>query len=156
MSSRTATVLVILIIAIMAFCLACVCASMTGQISILPQESESGGILDNLSAITEDSGDTVNSYGNPDYDIACFYFFCHYFQPFVTERIFHCDAKFLHTMWNSFIKYYYETNDQKVLDEITKKFEKYGLVCFFGLFKFIDPGVEIKEIMDQYFDKVFA
>ena len=68
MSSRTATVLVILIIAIMAFCLACVCASMTGQISILPQESESGGILDNLSAITEDSGDTVNSYGNPDYD----------------------------------------------------------------------------------------
>ena len=67
MSSRSATVLVIFMIAIIAFCLACVCASMTGPISIAPQENESGGILDNLSAITEDTGNTGDSYGNPDY-----------------------------------------------------------------------------------------
>ena len=67
MSSRSATVLVIFIIAIVAFCIACVCAAMTGPISILPEESESGGILDNLSAITDDNGDNSNSYGNPDY-----------------------------------------------------------------------------------------
>ena len=50
LSSRSAKVLVIFVVAIIAFCLACVCASMTGPISILPNES-SGGILDNLSEL---------------------------------------------------------------------------------------------------------
>ncbi|WP_405267501.1 hypothetical protein [Methanobrevibacter sp.] len=65
MSSRSATVLVIFIVAIIAFCFACVCASITGPISILPNESDTGGILDNLSAITDDTGDSGESYGNP-------------------------------------------------------------------------------------------
>ncbi len=63
MSSRSAKVLVIFIVAIIAFCLACVCASMTGPISILPNESDSGSILDNLSAITDDTGNNDESYG---------------------------------------------------------------------------------------------
>ena len=67
MTSRSATVLVIFIIAIFAFCLASVFAAMTGPISILPDESESGGILDNLSAFTDDINDD-NSYGYQDYD----------------------------------------------------------------------------------------
>ncbi|MBQ2666428.1 hypothetical protein [Methanobrevibacter sp.] len=65
MTSRSATVLVIFVIAIFAFCLASVFAAMTGPISILPNESESGGILDNLTALTDD---TDNSYGYQDYD----------------------------------------------------------------------------------------
>ena len=64
MSSRSATVLVIFIVAIIAFCLACVCASITGPISILPNESNSGSILDDLSAITNGTGDSGESYGN--------------------------------------------------------------------------------------------
>ena len=68
MSSRSATVLVIFIVAVLAFCLASVFASMTGQISILPNGTESGGVLDNLSAITDDTGDSGNSYGYQDYD----------------------------------------------------------------------------------------
>lgn len=69
LASRSATVLVIFVIAIVAFCLASVFGAMTGPISILPDESESsGGILDNLSAITEGTGDTGNSYGYQDYD----------------------------------------------------------------------------------------
>ena len=67
MTSRSATVLVIFIIAILAFCFASVFAAMTGPISILPQESDSGGILDNLSAITDDI-DNDNSYGYQQYD----------------------------------------------------------------------------------------
>ena len=63
MSSRSATVLVIFVVACIAFCLATVFASMTGPISILPNESESGGILDNLSVIENaDTGDH-QSYG---------------------------------------------------------------------------------------------
>lgn len=63
LSSRSATVLVIFIVACIAFCLATVFASMTGPISILPNESESGGILDNLSVIENaDTGDH-QSYG---------------------------------------------------------------------------------------------
>ena len=53
LASRSATVLVIFIIAIIAFCLATVFASMTGPISILPAKNESGGVLDNLSVITD-------------------------------------------------------------------------------------------------------
>lgn len=75
MSSRSATVLVIFIVAIIAFCLACVFASITGPISILPNESDSGSILDDLSAITNDTGDSGESYGDqyesdysPSYD----------------------------------------------------------------------------------------
>ena len=66
LSSRSATVLVIFIVACVAFCLASVFASMTGPISILPNESESGGILDNLSVIENaDTGD-YQSYGYDD------------------------------------------------------------------------------------------
>ena len=96
------------------------------------------------------------AYGNPDYDIACFYYFCHYFPSFVTDRIFHCESKYLPMMWKSFIKYYYDTTDERVLDEITKKNAKYALVCFFGQLKNIEPGPEINEAMDKYFDKEFS
>lgn len=63
LSSRSATVLVIFIVACVAFCLASVFASMTGPISILPNESESGGILDNLSVIEDADTGNHQSYG---------------------------------------------------------------------------------------------
>lgn len=65
--NKTATFLVIFVVAIVAFCLACVCASMTGQISIIPNDDESGSVLDNLSAINDDSGNSGQSYGYQDY-----------------------------------------------------------------------------------------
>ena len=65
LSSRSATVIVILVIAIVAFCLATVFASMTGPISILPNASNNSSVLDNLSAIT-DSDDNYQTYGSPD------------------------------------------------------------------------------------------
>ncbi len=64
LSSRSATILVIFIVACIAFCLASVFGAMTGPISILPNES-SGGILDNLSAIT-DSNSSPTTYGYDD------------------------------------------------------------------------------------------
>ncbi|MEE1128893.1 MAG: hypothetical protein UHW99_02815 [Methanobrevibacter sp.] len=66
MSSRSATVLVIFIVAIVAFCLASVFGAMTGQISILPNNSEDGNILDNLSSFVE-QGNTGESYGDTSY-----------------------------------------------------------------------------------------
>jgi hypothetical protein len=65
MSSRSATVLVIFIVACIAFCLASVFGAMTGPISILPNENDTGSVLDNLSAIT-DSDDNVQTYGYDD------------------------------------------------------------------------------------------
>lgn len=55
-----------------------------------------------------------------------------------------------------FIRYYYDTTDDKVLDELTKKNAKYALVCFFGQLKHVEPGPEINETMNKYFDKEFA
>lgn len=96
------------------------------------------------------------AYGNPDYDVACFYYFCYYFPKYITDMIFHCDPKYLPTMWKSFIKYYFDTTDEAELEKLTKKYEKYALVCFYALHKFVKPGPEIQEAMDKYFDKVFA
>lgn len=63
MSSRSATVLVIFSVACIAFCLASVFAAMTGPISILPNNTDDTGILDNLSAITDqDNNDNYQSY----------------------------------------------------------------------------------------------
>lgn len=64
LTSRSATVLVIFIVACVAFCLASVFGAMTGPISILPNES-SGGVLDNLSVIT-DSDNSPTTYGYDD------------------------------------------------------------------------------------------
>lgn len=66
LSSRSATVLVIFIVACIAFCLATVFAAMTGPISILPNESDSGSVLDNLSAITDSDSYNYQSYGYDD------------------------------------------------------------------------------------------
>ena len=67
LASRSATVLVIFIVAVLAFCLASVFASMTGPISIIPNETESGGILDNLSAITDDDSIGKSNYNYNSY-----------------------------------------------------------------------------------------
>ena len=61
MSSRSATVLVIFIVAVIAFCFASVFAAMTGPISILPVENESEMLLENLS-ISDDSSSNVYTY----------------------------------------------------------------------------------------------
>lgn len=66
LSSRSATVLVIFIVACIAFCLASVFASMTGPISILPNESDDVTILDNLSALTDQDNNNYQSYGYDD------------------------------------------------------------------------------------------
>ena len=96
------------------------------------------------------------AYGNPDYDIACFYYFCYYFPTYVTDALFHCDKTYLPKMWDGFVRHYFDTNDSKVIEELTNKYKKYALVCFFGQLKFVDPGTEIQETMDAYFDKVFG
>lgn len=67
MSSRSATVLVIFTVAIVAFCLASVFASMTGTISILPNGTNESGILDNVSSFVE-NGNTGESYGDKNYN----------------------------------------------------------------------------------------
>ena len=64
MTSRSATVLVIFIVAIVAFCLASVFASMTGQISILPNETSNNTTIENLT--NSDDGFNYQSYGSQD------------------------------------------------------------------------------------------
>ena len=67
MSSRSATLLVIFTVAIVAFCLASVFASMTGPISILPNKTNDSTILDNVSSFVE-NGNSGESYGYKSYD----------------------------------------------------------------------------------------
>ena len=60
LSSKSATVLVIFIVAVAAFCVASVFASMTGPISIIPNQTQS---QDNISNLTSNLGlDNSDSY----------------------------------------------------------------------------------------------
>ena len=94
------------------------------------------------------------AYGNPDYDIACFYYFCFYFPSSVTDRIFHCESKYLPVMWDCFVRHYFDTNDEKVVKELTDKYSRLALVCFFEQFKLISPDELVDNTVNQYFDKL--
>ena len=65
LASRSATVLVIFVVAVSAFCLASVFGAMTGPINIFPDGS--GSVLDNLSAITDSPDGGYDTIGTPDY-----------------------------------------------------------------------------------------
>lgn len=81
LSSRSATVLVIFSVAVIAFCLATVFAAMTGPISILPNESDSEGILDNLSMLSDSDNGNYQSYSDDSYDYSSGYSESHTDEP---------------------------------------------------------------------------
>lgn len=62
MASKSANILMIFVIAVIAFCLASVCASITGPISFMPEQNATGVSLDNLSVLPEDNGSNTNTY----------------------------------------------------------------------------------------------
>ena len=66
--SKSAVCLVVFVVSIVAFCLACVCASMTGQISILPDDNTTNEFMDNVTNLTEDMiNRDDNSYDDYSY-----------------------------------------------------------------------------------------
>ena len=67
MTSRSANVLVIFIVAIFAFCFASVFASMTGSIAILPSNNDSDELSDNVTVIDENLTNNNNNYKAPTY-----------------------------------------------------------------------------------------
>lgn len=93
------------------------------------------------------------AYGNVDYDIANFYYFSHRFSLEGTERVFHCDQKYVQMMWDNFIKYYFEVQSEKAVKEITEKYAKLSLVCFFELFKFLEVRPNFRNAISEAFDK---
>lgn len=76
-------------------------------------------------------------YGNPEFDIAMFYFFCFLFPKKFIDTVFHCEQKYLPIMWNSFIKYYYEANSEKSINEITERIKKVASLCLYTNMQFV-------------------
>ncbi len=93
------------------------------------------------------------AYGNPDYDIAYFYFFSHRFSLEGTHNVFHCEPKYVRQMWVHFIRYYFDTQSEKVVKELSEKYAKLSLVCFFELFKFLVVRPNFREEIRLAFDK---
>lgn len=93
------------------------------------------------------------AYGNIDYDMAYFYFFSHRFSPEGTERVFHCDQKYVQMMWDKFLMYYFEIQNEKAIKELTDKYAKLSIVCFFELFKFLEVRPNFRKTIAEAFDK---
>ena len=109
------------------------------------------------SIITKDDEYVIDlrtiAYGNPDYDLAHFYFFSHRFSPDGTQRVFHCEQKYVLLMWDNFLKYYFEIQSEKAIKEISDKYAKLSLACFFELFKFLDIREGFRKTIVEAFDK---
>lgn len=67
MSSKSAKIVVVLVVAVIAFCFAGVCASLTGEISLGLNESNNTFNLTNNSS-QEDTPVEDTSYSEPSYD----------------------------------------------------------------------------------------
>ena len=93
------------------------------------------------------------AYGNPEYDIAYYYFFSHRFKIEGIHNVFHCEPEHAISMWNYFIKYYFEVQTDKAVKELTEKYAKLSLVCFFEIFRFMVVRQSFREIIQNAFDK---
>ena len=93
------------------------------------------------------------AYGNPEYDIAYYYFFSHRFRIEGIHNVFHCEPEHAISMWNYFIKYYFEVQSDSAVKELTEKYAKLSLVCFFEIFKFMTVRQSFREIIQNAFDK---
>lgn len=93
------------------------------------------------------------AYGNPEYDIANYYFFTHRFRIEGIHNVFHCEPEHVISMWNYFIKYYFEVQSYNAVKELTDKYAKLSLVCFFEIFKFMTVRQSFREIIQNAFDK---
>ena len=93
------------------------------------------------------------AYGNPDYDVAFYYYFSHRMSPEGMQRVFHCEKKYVLEMWNYFIKYYFDVQSEKAINELNNRYAKLSLVCFFEIFKFLEVRPNFRVEIKNSFDK---
>ena len=93
-------------------------------------------------------------YGNPELDVATFYHFCHYVPPEIVNDVFHCDPKYTPIMWDSFVRHYYDTNNEKAIDEINDRMRKLACISMIGFFKFVDVELSIFKSIRKRIDEI--
>ena len=93
-------------------------------------------------------------YGNPELDVAIFYHFCHYVPPEIINDVFHCEPKYTPIMWDSFVRHYYDTNDEKAINEINDRMRKLACISMLGFFKFIDVELSIYKSIRKRIDDI--
>lgn len=91
--------------------------------------------------------------GNPDFDIAYYYYFSHRFSLEGIHRVFHCEPEYVIKMWDYFIKYYFDVQSEKAINELNEKYAKLSIVCFFELFKFLEVRPNFRKAIVDAFDK---
>ena len=92
-------------------------------------------------------------YGNPELDVATFYHFCYYVQPEIVNDVFRCDPKYTPIMWDSFVRHYYETNNEKAIDEINDRMRILACISMIGFFKFADVELSIFKSIRKRIDE---
>lgn len=91
-------------------------------------------------------------YGNPEFDVGMLYTFCHIFPKAYTDTVFHCDRKYLPTIWNSFIRHYYETENEQVINEKTERARKVSSICLYTNMQFIKFDESKAPVMRKLID----
>ena len=91
-------------------------------------------------------------YGNPEFDIGMLYTFCHIFPKQYTDTVFHCDRNYLPNIWNSFIRHYYETENEKVIAEKTERARKVSSICLYTNMQFIKFDESKAPVMRKLID----
>lgn len=93
--------------------------------------------------------------GNPLYEIGALYMFMCKMPRDVITKMFHVEPEVTAKFWDTFLPYYLDTSDQKVIDDFNAKVESYGFIGMLRHATHLKNPREYLDILAADFDKAF-
>lgn len=96
------------------------------------------------------------AYGNPLYDLGCYYFFCHYVPDAFLLATHYMDSKGMRLCWDAFLKFYYQTEDPKELEALDMKVKPYVIFSVLNIEHIMAEDVERLPYLEQNYKKAIT
>ena len=91
-------------------------------------------------------------YGNPEFDLGIMYMFCFVFPKEYTDTVFRCDRKYMPIIWNSFVRHYFDTENEKIIAEKTERIRKVSSICLYTNLQFVKFDEKKAPVMRKLID----
>ena len=96
------------------------------------------------------------AYGNPLYDLGCYYFFCHYVPDDFLLATHYMDSKGMRLCWDEFLKFYYKTEDPKELEALDMKVKPYVIFSVLNIEHIMAEDVERLPYLEKNYKKAIT
>lgn len=119
------------------------------------------GDFHNGNIIMTDKGDVLFidmgdfAYGDPRFDLACFYFNCYNPIEAAARNIYHCEPEVLKQFWRDFAKHYYNLKTEQAIDEVNEEMRKFSgiIVIYYAMRIRIEPWMN-DLVHDWFLNKI--